>query len=33
MKKVFVILAFTGLLLISGNIFAQSPVKLGHCYA
>jgi outer membrane protein len=30
MKKVFVILAFTGLLLISGNIFAQSPVKLGH---
>jgi outer membrane protein len=30
MKKVFGILIFTGLFLIAGNSFAQSPVKLGH---
>lgn len=30
MKKVFGILIFTGLFLISGGLFAQNPVKLGH---
>jgi outer membrane protein len=30
MKKVFVVLIFTGLLLTSGSIFSQSTVKLGH---
>jgi outer membrane protein len=30
MKKVFVILLFTGLFLTTGSAFAQSPVKLGH---
>lgn len=30
MKKVFVILLFTGLFLTSGNGFAQGAVKLGH---
>jgi outer membrane protein len=30
MKKVFGILIFTGLFLISGSLLAQNPVKLGH---
>jgi len=30
MKKVFVVLIFTGLLLTSGNVFSQGTVKLGH---
>jgi len=30
MKKVFGILIFTGLFLITGSLFSQSPVKLGH---
>lgn len=30
MKKVLVVLVFTGLFLISGSSFAQSPIKLGH---
>jgi outer membrane protein len=30
MKKVFVILVFTGLFLVSGSLVAQSTIKLGH---
>jgi outer membrane protein len=30
MKKVFVVLIFTGLLLTSGSVFSQSSIKLGH---
>lgn len=30
MKKVFGILIFTGLFLISGSVFAQTAIKLGH---
>jgi outer membrane protein len=30
MKKVFVVLIFTGLFLVSGSVFAQSTLKLGH---
>jgi outer membrane protein len=30
MKKVFGILIFTGLFLITGSLFSQSPAKLGH---
>ena len=30
MKRIFVILAFTGIFLIGGNIFGQNPIKLGH---
>ena len=30
MKKVFVVLIFTGLFLTAGNMFAQNPIKIGH---